>query len=48
VRRRDGRLTATVNFRGQRKSRAIVRVEARTRDGRIVRERRAYRTCVGR
>ena len=46
VRRRGGRLVAHVNLRGRRKARYVVRVVARTDQGRTIRERRAYRTCV--
>ena len=44
--RRKGRLVARVNLRGRRKARYVVRVVARTSQGRTIRERRAYRTCV--
>ncbi|MEA2291559.1 MAG: type transport system ATP-binding protein, partial [Solirubrobacteraceae bacterium] len=47
VRRRHGRLTAVVNLQGKVKRTVRVRVVARTKTGRIVRETRRYRTCAG-
>jgi ABC-2 type transport system ATP-binding protein len=47
VRRRHGRLTATVDLRGKPKQRVTVRVRAVTRSGTIVRDTRRYRTCAG-
>ena len=35
-----------MNLRGGRKARCVVRVVARTSQGRTIRERRTYRTCV--
>ena len=46
VHRRNGRLVARVDLRGRRKARYVIRVVARTDQGRTIRERRAYRTCV--
>jgi beta-glucosidase len=48
VRRRGGRFVARVDLRGTRAGRATVRVVARTSQGRTVRDRRTYRTCVRR
>jgi ABC-2 type transport system ATP-binding protein len=46
VRRRAGRLRAVVDMRGMPKRRVRVRVVARTNSGRVIRERRTYRTCA--
>ena len=48
VRRVRGRLVATIDLRGRRRGIVVVRSVARTRDGRIVRETRRYRTCTPR
>jgi hypothetical protein len=48
VRRRHGRLVATINLRGKARGRYVVRIVARTTDGRVVRSRRVYRTCAKR
>ncbi len=40
------RLTAPVDLRGLPKGSFTVKVEARTTDGRVVRDTRRYRTCV--
>jgi putative CocE/NonD family hydrolase len=45
VRRRRGRLYAIVDLRSHTKPRVVVRVTARTRGGKLVRERRTYMTC---
>ena len=47
VRRRHGRLTATVDLRGKHKKTVKVRVRAVSRSGKIVRDTRRYRTCAG-
>ena len=46
VRRRGGRLRAVVDLRGRREQRVKVRIVARTRSGKVLRERRVYRTCT--
>jgi ABC-2 type transport system ATP-binding protein len=46
VRRRAGRLRAVVDLRGQRKQRVKVRIVARTRSGKVLRDKRVYRTCT--
>ena len=46
VRRRRGRLVAFVDLRGRVAGRFTVRIVARTRSGRVLRDRRAYRTCA--
>ena len=46
VRRRAGRLRAVVDLRGRRKQRVRVRIVARTRGGKVVRDTRTYRTCT--
>lgn len=46
VRRRGGRLLATIDLRGRRKQRVKVRIVSRTTTGRVLRETRVYRTCV--
>ena len=46
VRRRAGRLRAVVDLRGRKKQRVRVRIVARTRGGKVVRDRRTYRTCT--
>ena len=46
VRRRAGRLRAVVDLRGRRKQRVRVRIVARTRGGKVVRDTRTYRTCA--
>ena len=45
VRRVRRRLVAVVDLRGMPRRTVVVRVVARTRGGRVVRERRRYRTC---
>ena len=46
VRRRAGRLRATVDLRGRTKKRVKVRIVARTRSGKVLRDKRVYRTCA--
>ena len=46
VRRRAGRLRAVVDLRGRRKQRVTVRIVARTRSGKTLRDKRVYRTCT--
>ena len=46
VTRRGGRLRARVNLRGRRSGRYTVRIVAYTRGGKVVRSKRAYRTCA--
>jgi ABC-2 type transport system ATP-binding protein len=46
VRRRGGRLRATIDLRGRSPQRVRVRVVARTTTGRVLREKRTYRTCL--
>jgi ABC-2 type transport system ATP-binding protein len=46
VRRRHGRLRAVVDLRGRRKQRVTVRIVARTRGGKTLRDERVYRTCT--
>lgn len=46
VRRRGKRLVATVDLRGRSRQIVRVRVVARTRGGRTIRDVRAYRTCT--
>ena len=46
VRRRGGRLRAVVDLRGRKKQRVKVRIVARTRGGKILRDTRTYRTCT--
>jgi hypothetical protein len=46
VRRRAGRLRAVVDLRGRRKQRVKVRIVARTRGGKVLRDKRVYRTCT--
>ena len=48
VRRRGGRLRAVVDLRGRKKQRVRVRIVARTRGGKVVRDTRTYRTCTPR
>jgi len=48
VRRRSGRLRAVVDLRGVAKRKVRVRVVARTTRGKVLRERRTYRTCRSR
>jgi pimeloyl-ACP methyl ester carboxylesterase len=48
VRRARGRLVAVVDLRGMGRRTVVVRAVSRTRDGRVVRETRRYRTCVAR
>ena len=48
VRRRAGRLRAVVDLRGRTKQRVHVRIVARTRGGKVIRDTRTYRTCVKR
>jgi hypothetical protein len=47
VRRRHGRLTAVVDLRGMTARKVTVHVVARTRNGRVLRDRRVYRLCAG-
>jgi ABC-2 type transport system ATP-binding protein len=44
--RRGGRLRARVNLRGRPRQRVRVKVVARTRSGRVLRDTRVYRTCI--
>ena len=46
VRRRGGRLRAIVDLRGRHKQRVKVRIVAKTRSGKTLRETRTYRTCT--
>ena len=46
VRRRAGRLRAVVDLRGRKKQRVKVKIVARTRGGKVLRETRTYRTCT--
>ena len=46
VRRRNGRLRAIVDLRGRQKQRVRVRIVARTRGGKVLRDTRVYRTCT--
>jgi ABC-2 type transport system ATP-binding protein len=46
VRRRGGRLRAVVDLRGRKKQRVTVRIVARTRGGKVLRDKRVYRTCT--
>jgi ABC-2 type transport system ATP-binding protein len=46
VRRRAGRLRAVVDLRGRQKTRVKVRIVAKTRGGRTLRDRRTYHTCA--
>jgi ABC-2 type transport system ATP-binding protein len=46
VRRRGGRLRAVVDLRGRKKQRVRVRIVARTRSGKRLRDTRVYRTCT--
>jgi ABC-2 type transport system ATP-binding protein len=46
VRRRAGRLRAIIDLRGRRKQRVRVRIVARTRGGKTLRDTRVYRTCT--
>ena len=46
VRRRAGRLRAVVDLRGRQKQRVRVRIVARTRSGKRLRDTRVYRTCT--
>jgi ABC-2 type transport system ATP-binding protein len=46
VRRRAGRLRAIVDLRGRQKQRVRVRIVARTRGGKTLRDTRVYRTCT--
>jgi ABC-2 type transport system ATP-binding protein len=48
VRRRGGRLRAVVDLRGRTKQHVRVRIVARTRGGKVVRDTRTYRTCTPR
>jgi ABC-2 type transport system ATP-binding protein len=47
VRRRHGRLTAVVDLRGMTRRKVGVRIVARTKSGRVLRDRRVYRLCAG-
>ena len=46
VRRRAGRLRAVVDLRKRTKQRVTVRIVARTRSGKVLRDKRVYRTCT--
>ena len=46
VRRSNGRLRATIDLRGRQRERVVVRARVRTTRGRVLRETRAYRTCI--
>ena len=46
VRRRGGRLRAVVDLRGRRRARVTVRIVAKTRGGKTLRDKRVYRTCT--
>ena len=46
VRRRAGRLRAIVDLRGRHTQRVKVRIVAKTRSGKTLRETRTYRTCT--
>ena len=46
VRRRSGRLRATIDLRGRQRQRVRVRIVSRTTRGRVLRETRVYRTCI--
>jgi ABC-2 type transport system ATP-binding protein len=46
VHRRHGRLRAVVNLRGMTARKVTVRIVARTRSGRILRDKRVYRLCA--
>jgi ABC-2 type transport system ATP-binding protein len=46
VHRRHGRLRATIDLRGRQRRRVTVRIVSRTTRGRVLREKRVYRTCV--
>jgi ABC-2 type transport system ATP-binding protein len=46
VRRRAGRLRAIVDLRGRPKQRVRVRIVARTRSGRVLRDTRVYHPCT--
>jgi hypothetical protein len=46
VRRRKGRLVATVDLRGRGAGRVAVRIVGRTKGGKPIRERRVFRTCA--
>ena len=48
ARKRNGRWTATVDLRGKKAGRYVVRIRAVTTKGRIVTAQRAYRTCARR
>jgi ABC-2 type transport system ATP-binding protein len=47
VRRRHGRLTAVVDLRGLTRRKVTVRIVARTKHGRVLRDRRVYHLCAG-
>jgi ABC-2 type transport system ATP-binding protein len=47
VRRRHGRLTAKVDLRGMTRRKVTVRIVARTKHGRILRDKRVYHLCAG-
>jgi ABC-2 type transport system ATP-binding protein len=46
VHRRHGRLRAVVNLRGMTARKVTVRIVARTRSGKILRDKRVYRLCA--
>jgi hypothetical protein len=48
VRGRHGKLRAIVDLRGRPKQRVKVRIVAKRRSGKVVRETRRYRTCATR
>jgi ABC-2 type transport system ATP-binding protein len=46
VHRRHGRLRAVVDLRGMTRRKVTVRIAARTRSGKVLREKRVYRLCA--
>jgi hypothetical protein len=47
VHRRHGSLRAVVNLRGMTARKVTVRIVARTRSGKLLRDKRVYRLCAG-
>ena len=47
VRRRHGRLRAVVDLRGMSRRKVTVRIVARTKSGRVLRDKRVYHLCAG-
>jgi ABC-2 type transport system ATP-binding protein len=45
VRRRHGRMRAVVDLRGMTARKVTVRIVARTKNGKVLRDRRVYRLC---